>query len=143
MAISFSYADRKLNIAGKRKIKQLLLDVARLEGQIIGHLNYVYCSDDFLLDINRRFLQHDYYTDIVTFDLANPGQSVIDGEIYISVDRVHENAASLMVPFQEELLRVILHGLLHLLGYDDKSAAKKKIMRNAEDKYIELFKGHA
>lgn len=141
MAIFFSYADRTLNVRGKRKIKQLLMDVARLEGHEIGHLNYVYCSDEFLLDINRRFLQHDYYTDIVTFDLGSPGQTLIEGEIYISVDRVDENAASLMLPFHEELLRVIIHGLLHLLGYDDKSAAKMKKMRNAEDKYIELFKG--
>ncbi len=139
MSISFSYADRPLNVRGKRKIKQLLLEVARLEGHEVGHLNYVYCSDEFLLDINRRFLQHDYYTDIVTFDLSHPGQMAIEGEIYISVDRVHENAESLKVPFAEELLRVVIHGLLHLIGYDDKSAAKRKKMRRAEDLYINFF----
>jgi len=97
----------------------------------------VFCSDQYLLDINRSYLNHNYFTDIVTFDLSEL-YAQLRADIYISIDRVKENAATLGVPAYHELIRVILHGALHLVGYSDKSAAGKKKMRSAEDKFLAL-----
>jgi probable rRNA maturation factor len=101
-------------------------------------LNYIFCTDEYLLQVNRDFLQHDYYTDIITFDLSDTSKRV-SGEIYISVDRVKDNALTQGVSFTEELHRVIFHGALHLCGYKDKKPAEVKAMRSAEDKYLELY----
>ena len=139
MAVSFSYADRTLGYNRKRKLKTFLPVLAKKEGRVLEALNYVFCSDDYLLDMNRQFLQHDYYTDIITFDLGVPGAKGIVGEVYISIDRVKDNARSLGVSFEDELVRVVCHGLLHLCGYRDKKKVEQAGMRQAEDKYLKLF----
>lgn len=141
MAIRFSYADKTLPYGKKKKLKQFLEVIASKEGFSIDELAYVFCSDDYLLDINWRFLQHDYFTDIITFDLREDVKSkILVGEIYISIDRVADNAQSLNVSFEEELCRVVFHGLLHLCGYKDKRKPDVAKMRAAEDHYLGLYK---
>ncbi len=103
-----------------------------------GNLNFIFCSDDFLLDINRRFLSHDYFTDIITFDYSV--DKIISGDMFISVDRVKENSLLFNCIFNDEVLRVIIHGILHLLGYNDASDDEKDVMRKLEDEYVLMFK---
>lgn len=98
-------------------------------------VQYIFCSDDFLLDVNRNFLQHDYYTDIITFDLSEK-KGEICSEIYVSIPRVKENAQAYGVTFSEELHRVMVHGVLHLCGLKDKTAKQEKEMRNAENQAL-------
>lgn len=125
-----------------------LRDRARLKGFLPGlfkrekkqftELQYIFCSDDYLLKINKQYLNHDYYTDIITFDLSEPGQA-INAEIYISVDRVRDNARSFGTSLKRELHRVIFHGALHLCGYRDKSSQEEKQMRKMEEQYLDLY----
>lgn len=103
-------------------------------------LSYVFCTDEYLLTINRDFLQHDYYTDIITFELSEPGQPVM-GEIYISIDRVRDNAKIHQESFQRELHRVIFHGALHLCGYRDKTKKEQEEMRRKENEYLKRYFG--
>jgi rRNA maturation RNase YbeY len=114
-----------------------LIRVARSEGRVLNDLNYIFTSDPYLLELNKKFLNHDYYTDILTFDYSEDG--VISGEIFISVDRVKENSKSFEVGFDQELLRVMVHGLLHLCGYTDDDEIQQQLMRNTEDEKIKLF----
>ena len=123
----------------RTEIRELLKQMAIKEKTRFESLSYVFCSDDYLLDINQQYLKHDFYTDIITFDLSPGKNSAIVGEIYISIDRVRENAKNIGVPIQQELLRVIFHGALHLCGYKDKSATSAALMRKAEDRYLTLF----
>ncbi len=140
MSIIFSEADRRPNLREHRKLKAFIEQVlCAQEGRQIGSLSFVFCSDDFLLDINQRFLQHDYYTDIITFDLGGHAGEPIVAEVYISVDRVKENASKEGVCFRCEMLRVLFHGVLHLCGFKDRSKVSKAKMRRAEDKYLRLF----
>lgn len=104
----------------------------------LATLNYIFCSDDYLLEINKEYLNHDYYTDIITFDNTDEA-GLIEGDIFISVDRVKENAENNSVDFMIELNRVIVHGLLHLLGFKDKSEEEKKEMRKNEDACLSLW----
>lgn len=112
-----------------------LLRAIRSEGFTPGEINVIFCNDEMLLDMNRQFLQHDYLTDIITFDHSED-PAVVQGELYISIDRVKDNAASFEVTFLHELHRVLIHGVLHLCGYSDKSPRKKKEMTAAEDHYL-------
>lgn len=112
-----------------------LSKVCACEEQELGDLTLVFCSDDYLLDINRKHLKHDYYTDIITFDYTD---AVVSGDLFISVDRLTENALLHKVSFKKELFRVVVHGLLHLLGYGDKTELEKTDMRLLEDKYLEF-----
>lgn len=107
------------------------------EGYTIGEINYIFCSDDYLLKINQDYLQHDYLTDIITFDYVL-GKN-ISGDLYISIDRVKENAKDFEVPFENELLRVMVHGVLHLMGYSDKTEKATREMRKKEEEKIKLF----
>ena len=100
-------------------------------------VNFIICSDEYLLSMNRQHLNHDYYTDIITFDLSESKEN-IEADIFISIDRVMDNAHNQKVPFVDEFDRVLLHGLLHLMNYDDKSSEDRIIMRSAEDKYLAL-----
>ncbi len=136
--VNFQYADRRLSLRDKNRIKSLVALIFKKEKVAMGGLNYVFCSDAYLLDINRRFLQHDYYTDIITFGLSEEGMPV-EAEIYISVDRVQENARELGISFREEMLRVIFHGALHLCGYRDKKKAEVLLMREKENSYLRLY----
>lgn len=120
-----------------RKTINWINKIARSEGSEISELNYVFCNDKFLLGINQQYLNHDTLTDIITFDMGE-GSDAIEGEIYISIPRVRENARLHGVSFTDELDRVIIHGLLHLLGYSDKGVRKKALMRKKEDACLSL-----
>src|ERR1700731_3085801 len=131
MPISFHNADIKFRVPDSARLKIFIEGRVKKETGKKLKLNYVFCSDDFLLDLNRKFLNHDFYTDIITFPLAEKGKE-IEAEIYISVDRVKGNAGKLKVDFGEELRRVIFHGVLHLMGFRDKGKADKVEMRGKE-----------
>ncbi len=135
--VFFHYADRKLTIPHKRIIKDCLIRLFKEEGKLLERLDYIFCSDEYLLQINKEFLQHDYYTDIISFDLSD--SKSIKGEIYISVDRVKENALTHSSSFRKESVRVIGHGALHLCGYKDKSQKDIKTMRKKEEAFIISF----
>jgi len=122
----------------RKKIKDFILSVFVEEGKVLNSLNIVLCDDEYLLSINKEFLQHDYYTDIITFDLSND-DSEIDCELYISIDRVIDNAIQVKSNKIIELHRVIFHGCLHLCGYGDKSSTEEIIMRSKEDYYIQKY----
>lgn len=138
--IHFSYQQAYAGPAQKNRLRAFLVDLAGREGYGIDDLGYVFCSDAYLLQINRAYLSHDDYTDIITFDLREtPG--AIRGEIYISLDRVRENARAFGQPISRELHRVIFHGLLHLCGYKDKLKAQRETMRQKEDFYLRKYFG--
>lgn len=120
------------------KTSKWIKEVSKSEGYKIGDLNYIFCNDDYLLEINRQYLNHDYYTDIITFDNSEE-EGKIEGDIYVSVDRVKDNAENLEVDFAVELKRVLIHGLLHLIGYDDTSDELKLKMRTKEDECLQLY----
>jgi len=137
MAITFS-ASVKTKTPSKKKLKHWLVAIALSEKRKIKNLAYNFCSDEELLQINQGFLKHNTYTDIITFDYCE--NDFIIGEIYISAERVAENAQTHKTEFEEELVRVIAHGLLHLCGYKDKKPEHQKQMRSAENRAIKLFK---
>ena len=122
----------------RTRLKAFLPTLFKKEKKHLTELQYIFCSDDYLLDINKKYLDHDYYTDIITFDLSEPGQ-LTRGEIYISVDRVRDNARSFGTSLKKELHRVIFHGALHLCGYRDKNQQEEKLMRKMEDQYLSLY----
>ena len=122
----------------RSQLKSFLPSIFKKEKKHLAELRYIFCSDDYLLDINKQYLNHDYYTDIITFDLSEPDQP-INAEIYISVDRVRDNARSFGNSFKKELHRVIFHGALHLCGYRDKTQQEEKLMRKMEDQYLALY----
>jgi len=137
--ISFNYADRKLALQKKQHTKDVIEFLFKQQKQRLDSLSYVFCSDEYLLGINQSFLKHNYYTDIITFDLSESNNQGITGEVYISIDRVKENAVNQKTTFTNEILRVIFHGALHLCGYKDKTKEQKVIMRSLEDKYIKQW----
>jgi rRNA maturation RNase YbeY len=139
MAINFFEEGVSSGIRHRNKTKQWLKSVAEQKGYKIKNLNYVFCSDEYLYDLNVQFLNHDTYTDIITFDQSE-SKDAIEGDIYISTERVKENALKLDTEFQTELLRVIIHGLLHLCGFRDKTKTESLGMRNEEDKALDIFK---
>ena len=108
------------------------------DGFSLDEVNFIFCSDNYLLQINISYLQHDYFTDIITFDNSDL-PDVIEGDIFISIDRVSENSQLVQTSFQHELLRVVIHGILHLMGYDDKDDFSKNTMRKMEDKCLSLY----
>lgn len=132
--ISFHTEELAFQLPEKLKHKQWLKTVAAAEGKKIGELNYVFCTDEYLLKINQDYLQHDTLTDIVTFDNSERA-NLIEGDIFISHERVLENGAKLNTA-DSELQRVMVHGLLHLCGYKDKAKADKSLMTEKEDYYL-------
>lgn len=134
--ISFYYQNDFPQIDA-RSHRDWLTEVSSREDQIIRKLDYIFCSDDYLLDINQRFLDHDTFTDIITFDYSSEG--LLEGEIYISTERVEENASIYDVNFDDELRRVMVHGLLHLMNYGDKTHDEKTLMRNKESEMMQMF----
>lgn len=119
------------------KIEVWLGEVASSFNKKIGNLNYLFCDDEEILRVNREFLRHDYYTDIITFDYSYKNR--VGGDVFISLDTVRSNAKELNLSFKTELLRVIVHGLLHLCGIDDKGPGERKIMEENEDKALALL----
>jgi rRNA maturation RNase YbeY len=117
-------------------IQSWILTVVQDQKKELDFLNFVFCSDAYLLKINQDFLNHDYFTDIITFDYD---EKVVSSDVYISVERVRDNAVGLNVSFHQELMRVMVHGVLHLCGFTDKSEVESQRMREMEDYYLELF----
>lgn len=135
--VCFFFEYKKFSLKDRSRLKTFINSLFLKEGQKLLSLNYVFCSDKKLLEINRQFLRHDYFTDIISFDLS--GDIGIEGEIYISIDRVRDNAKKLDIPFKLELHRVIFHGALHLCGYKDKSKSEQRKMRDKEDLYLASY----
>jgi probable rRNA maturation factor len=136
-SVQFHFLER-VSLSDRTELKSFILQLFRKEKKKLEEIRYIFCSDEYLLAINRQYLQHDFYTDIITFGLSEPGQP-INAEIYISVERVKDNALNFETSFKAELHRVIFHGALHLCGYKDKKKADQVKMREMEDKYLKLY----
>jgi len=134
-SIAFFEEDINYKLKSKALLRQWINDTIRAEGYKLSELTYIFCSDAYLLNINQQYLDHDTYTDIITFDNSERDDVVL-GDIFISIERIRENAAKYNVPETDELHRVIIHGVLHLLGYTDKSTANKQKMTEKEDFYL-------
>lgn len=133
-----NFYGKKDLIKGRIKsIKKMILKIASDHDKTIKSIDYIFIDDEALLEINRSALNHDYYTDIITFDYSY--RNVLEGEIYISYDRVKENAEQFKDPFHVELLRVIFHGVLHMVGHKDKTRKQKTKMREYENHYLNLY----
>lgn len=131
------HSQNKFKLTCKMERKRWIKKAIELEGKKCGDINYIFCSDEELLQVNREYLQHDYYTDIITFDYTEG--ELVSGDLYISTERVADNAKNYQVDFDNELLRVLIHGILHLCGYKDKSNKDAKVMRSKEEFYMNLF----
>ncbi len=135
-AFFFEAADLDFSLESPEQVAEWLEATIEAEGHQAETIQYVFTSDDYLLDLNREYLNHDTYTDIITFDYCE-GEMIM-GDIFISIDRIKENAEKLDIPFQDELHRVMVHGVLHLCGYKDKSPTEKAQMTEKEDYYLSL-----
>lgn len=136
--IGFEVKDVEMPALDYAKVDRWLGEVAASHDYRIGNVNYLFCDDKEILRVNREFLQHDYFTDIITFDYTH--RNTIGGDIFISLDTVASNAEGLGVKYDEELLRVIAHGVLHLCGIDDKGPGEREIMERAENEALELWR---
>ncbi|MBS7317584.1 MAG: rRNA maturation RNase YbeY [Bacteroidales bacterium] len=132
--VSYFFEDTNFKFNRRRLTSQWLKFTAESEIKRIGQVNIIFCSDNYILDINQKYLQHDYFTDIITFDYCEG--KTLSGDLFISVDTVRENAIFYGTEFDDELNRVIVHGLLHLIGYDDHSEEDQKTMRSKENYYL-------
>ncbi len=134
-AISFFEEDITYKLKHKTALRQWITQTIDAEGFKLKELSYIFCSDSYLLQINRQYLNHDTYTDIITFDNSET-DNLITGDIFISIERIRENAIKFNIPETDELHRVIIHGVLHLLGYKDKTPVTKQKMTQKEDFYL-------
>ena len=130
--VDFPFKARGIKTLLRSYIKKLI----ECENKKLGEINIIFCSDEYLIEINKRYLNHDYYTDVITFDYSELPK--ISGDIFISTDMVHKNAEEYTSSFKQELYRVIFHGVLHLCGYKDKLLNEEKLMREKENYYLEL-----
>ncbi len=137
--ITFFTEKVTFNLPDKLFLKKWITEVIALENKKKGEINYIFCNDSYLSQINIQYLKHDTLTDIITFDYTQDNKGFISGDIFISIDRIVENANALQIPFSEELHRVMIHGVLHLLGYRDKTKAEKALMRQKEDNSLSLL----
>ena len=135
--IHFSTNSINMPALDERKVTKWIKAVAADYGFAIGNINYIFCSDERELEVNREFLGHDYYTDIITFDYST--SSTLNGDIFISLDTVRSNAEQLNIPFDQELLRILIHGILHLTGQGDKTPETKIQMTAKEDKALAMW----
>ncbi|CAN5466337.1 rRNA maturation RNase YbeY [soil metagenome] len=133
--IRFFNEDVPYKLTQKQATRQWLKQQAEGEGYTVGDLNYIFCSDDYVLQVNRDYLQHDYYTDIITFDQSEEDDK-LEGDIFISVDRVADNAQQLGISAEQEMRRVLAHGMLHLCGYGDKTDEEAAQMRAKEEEWM-------
>ncbi len=136
--IKFFYQYRSFSLDNRGKLKTFLQSIFKREGKKLSSLHYVFCDDAYLLKLNKRWLDHNTYTDIITFNLGRPDK--IEGEIYISIERVRENAKLYENGFSGELKRVMIHGVLHLCGYKDNKGRDNTQMRELENKYLNFLK---
>jgi len=136
--VHFHFLKGANSLSNRTRLKSFIVSLFKKEGIKLENIDYIFCSDDYLLEINRQHLQHDYYTDIITFELSNPGEPV-NAEVYISIDRVKDNARQFNTALKEEIHRVIFHGALHLCGYKDKKSKDQELMRKMENKYLGLY----
>lgn len=141
MAVKYYTEDCRFNYPGKRATSAWVRSAIAEEGLETGEISVIFCSDDYLLQMNIEHLGHDYYTDIITFDYREGG--VVSGDLFISIDTVRSNAAKYGdIPFLDELRRVIIHGVMHICGYGDKTLPEEKIMRQKENHYLTKFEKH-
>jgi rRNA maturation RNase YbeY len=138
--ISYYAENIKIPKIPKRKIAAWIRNVAAQNGKKIGAITYIFCPDERILEINKKYLNHDYYTDIITFDYSE--NEILSGDIFISPETVASNAKKFHTAPENELYRVIIHGILHLCGFKDKSASDEKIMRKKEDEALHEFETH-
>lgn len=137
MSVNFSCADVELVLSEPQLLKKWIADIIVSHGKKLGKINYLFCSDEHIYETNVMFLNHDTYTDIITFDYVEG--LLVSGDILISVDRVRDNAQSFSVPFEQELRRVIIHGVLHLLGFKDKTELDATEMRHKENESLDRY----
>jgi probable rRNA maturation factor len=138
--IVFHSEEIEFELKNQEQIAAWIKESAEAEGKALSTINFIFCSDEYLLQMNLEYLQHDTYTDVITFPYAEKEDDFIEGDIFISVERTAENAAKFGVTPEQELHRVMIHGVLHLIGYEDKTAAKKKRMTEKEDEYLSKLK---
>lgn len=140
MAITYDKEHSKIKMPKikKRNVSAWIKKVAELHGKKVGDLSYLFCSDDHILEVNKEYLQHDYYTDIITFDYTEG--DVISGDMVISVDTIATNAEKFNTSFESEFFRVVIHGVLHLCGINDKGPGEREIMEKHEDEALEVAK---
>jgi probable rRNA maturation factor len=134
--ISFNY-ELEFELDNEDQFSSWISNVILSENKKEGDINYIFCDDDYILEINKQYLDHDYYTDIISFDYSVGNE--LHGDIFVSIDRVRENAVDFNVTFDEELKRVIIHGILHYVGYKDKTEEDEVLMRQKEDEKIKMF----
>lgn len=134
--IHYHFEDTNFVFKGRQRNNRWLKLAAESEIRRLGDINIIFCSDNYILDINQRFLSHDYFTDIITFDYCE--RDFLNGDLFISVDSVRENAIEYKQDFETELARVMVHGILHLVGYNDHTKVEQKEMRSKEDYYLSL-----
>lgn len=137
MSIQYCNEDTSIPKFKKRDITRWIKQTIQSEGKVTGDITFIFCSDAYLLEVNKQYLNHDYFTDIITFDYVEG--SLISGDIFISCDRVRENAAEFKTGFDNELRRILIHGVLHLLGFKDKSKNDKSVMTVKEDFYLNVL----
>jgi rRNA maturation RNase YbeY len=137
VAIAFHFEQIDFNLVGRRVLKAWLRQVAEGEGKRLGDIACIFCGDEYLLSLNKSYLMHGYYTDVITFDYSAGG--AIAGDIFISVDRVRVNAEEYGVSFRSELCRVMVHGVLHLCGYRDSAKAERSLMEEKENFYLNIL----
>lgn len=135
--ISYYFEDIDFKLKDKIRIRKWLRLVAESEIFVLGDISIIFCSDNYILDINQKYLQHDYFTDIITFDYTEGNR--ISGDLFISIESVRENSMEYGTEFMDELHRVIVHGVLHLIGYDDHTEEEIEMMRKKENYYLSLF----
>lgn len=135
--IDFNFIDVEVPGLNPELFVLWLQDTIEEEGFKCGDVSYVFCTDDYLLSVNQRYLNHDYYTDIITFDYSV--FPLISGDLFLSIDRIIDNSNLLNTPYEQELRRVCVHGVLHLCGYKDKSEEDEKLMRSKEDYYLDKY----
>ena len=138
MKLQIFYDNTPYRFRGWKKFKELVAAIIKNEGKVAGDISFIITSDDYLLTVNKEFLNHDCFTDVISFDYSSDDN--IAGEIYISADTVRRNSVEYNVDLDNEMLRVMIHGILHLTGYNDKTTQEKQTMKHLEDKWISCFK---
>lgn len=141
MPINYQSQDIKFVLKEKRKVSKWINDVIKSHQKKLGNVSYIFCSNQYILELNQQYLNHNYFTDIITFDYCH--DNIVEGDIFISIDTVLDNSHRFKTNFNDELLRVIIHGVLHLVGFSDKTAKQQKQMRFLEDEALSIFYSYA